>query len=331
MNIITIQQECKNKSLKKIQQARPMPKENEVLVEVAYAGVNRPDIAQRFGRYAPPTGASSILGLEVSGTITEVGSAVQRWQIGDWVCALTNGAGYAEYVAVPELQCLPVPEGMSLLQAASLPETLFTVWSNVFMLGGFQPGNSVLVHGACSGIGVIAIQLVNVMGGSVFATAGSASRCQAGESLGAKKVVDRSRDDFAAELSSLCPDGINIILDMVGGDYVNKHIRLAAVGGRIISIAGIGGFRSEVNLWPVMQKRLIITGSTLRSRSDTYKSEIANELLTTVWPLLESGQIKPVIDSQFAFEEAEVAHRRMQTGEHIGKIMLVVNDDLRAT
>ena len=328
MNIITIDPECKNKSLELVQSAPPEPSEHEVLIEVAYAGVNRPDIAQRYGHYKPPPGASPHMGLEVSGRIVGLGSAVCDWQIGDFVCALTNGGGYADYTVAPAKQCLPIPKGLSLLQAASLPETYFTVWSNVFMAGGFQRGDKVLVHGACSGIGVAAIQLITELGGEVYTTAGSPSRCEFAEALGAVSAIDRSRFDFAQELETHCPEGIDITLDIVGGEYLNKHVKLAAPEGRIISIAGIGGFSAEVNLWSVMQKRLTITGSTLRPRTELFKASVAQVLKKEVWPLFETQGLKAVIDSQYPLEQVEQAHQRMQSGEHIGKIMLVVNAEL---
>jgi NADPH2:quinone reductase len=309
--------------LKSAQRESPQVGDNEVLIQVAAAGVNRPDIMQRYGLYAPPPGASDIPGLEVAGTIIAVGSAVAQWQVGDLVCALSNGGGYAELVSVPAGQCLPVPAGLSLLQAAALPETFFTVWTNVFDRGGLQAGETFLVHGGSSGIGVAAIQMAVARGARVFATAGSEAKCQACLDLGAELAINYKDQDFVEVLKAATEGrGVDVILDMVGGEYVNRNLKLAAVDGRIVNIAFQTGFQAEVNFVPLLMKRLTLTGSTLRPQSDEAKAAIAQALRKHIWPLIESGQIQPVIHQSFPLQQASAAHTLLESSQHIGKIML---------
>ncbi|WP_237058905.1 NAD(P)H-quinone oxidoreductase [Microbulbifer sediminum] len=305
------------------QGARPEPGEGEVLIRVAAAGVNRPDVAQRQGLYPPPPGASPVLGLEVAGEVVAVGSGVSRWQPGDRVCALTNGGGYAEFTVAPAGQCLPVPEPLSMTEAAALPETCFTVWSNVFDRGRLQPGEVFLVHGGSSGIGTTAIQLASSLGARVFATAGSAEKCTACEELGAERCINYREEDFVEVVRELTGGyGADVILDMVGGDYVNRNIRLAAADGRIVNIAFLQGAEVRVNLWPVASKRLVLTGSTLRPRSAETKAAIARNLEETVWPLIHKGRMRPLVAATFSLEDAPRAHRLMESSTHIGKIVL---------
>lgn len=325
MNLVTLQEAGDAGVLKLDRGAIPKPGLDEVLIRVAAAGVNRPDILQRQGLYPPPDGASPILGLEVAGEVVAVGAAVQHWAPGDRVCALCNGGGYAEYVTVPAGQCLPIPRGLSLVEAASLPETFFTVWSNVFERGRLQAGERFLVHGGTSGIGVTAIQLAAAMGATVFATAGSAEKCQACLALGASHALNYRDTDFVDAVNTLTEGaGIDVILDMVGGDYIARNIRAAAVDGRIVNIAFLNGAKAEVNFMPVMLKRLTLTGSTLRPRDSDFKAAIAAQLLQHAWPLLAEGRIKPVIDSQFPLAAVADAHRRMESQQHIGKIVLTL-------
>lgn len=305
----------------------PRARPGEVLIRVAAAGVNRPDIVQRQGRYPAPPGASPIPGLEVAGTIGAVGEGVGQWQLGDRVCALTNGGGYAEAVAVPAGQCLPLPAGLSPLQAAALPETCFTVWSNVFARGALCAGESLLVHGGSSGIGTTAIQMAAALGARVFATAGSEAKCRACTDLGAQLAVDYRREDFVEKLRQATDGkGVDLILDMVGGDYIARNIDIAAVDGRIVNIAFLQGAKVELNLLPVMLKRLTLTGSTLRPQSAAAKAAIAASLRAEIWPLIEQGKIKPVIAADYALADAAEAHRLMESSEHIGKIVLRVGD-----
>jgi NADPH2:quinone reductase len=302
----------------------PVPGPTEVLIKVAAAGVNRPDVAQRKGQYPPPPGASvDIPGLEVSGTVVEVGSEVKRWKHGDHVCALLTGGGYAQYCVAPEGQCLPVPNNMLLLEAASLPETFYTVWSNVFDLGRFKPGDQVLVHGGSSGIGVAAIQMVKAMGGTVYVTAGSEEKCTFCEHLGATKAFNYNTTNFkTAILEATGNRGVDLILDMVGGDYTADNIALLATEGRLVLINTMRGRNTEIDLLPIMHKRLTITGSTLRPRDVAFKSEIAHNLEKHIWPLLNSGKIKPVIHEVFQAAHAAKAHQLMEESNHMGKIML---------
>ncbi|WP_370313729.1 NAD(P)H-quinone oxidoreductase [Sagittula sp.] len=300
----------------------PEPKAGQVVLKVAYAGVNRPDALQRAGSYAPPPGASDLPGLEASGEVVAVGAGVDWPAVGDKVCALLPGGGYAEYVATPAAHCLPVPEGMGMKEAACLPETFYTVWSNVFMRGGLQAGERFLIHGGSSGIGTTAIQLAKHFGARVFATAGSAEKCAACEALGAERAINYRDEDFVKVMKD--EGGANLILDMVGGDYIPRNVKTLAEDGRLVQIAFLQGPQVELNFAMVMVKRLTITGSTLRPQSDLAKARIADELKAKVWPLLDAGKIAPVMDSEFALDDAAQAHARMESSGHIGKIVLKV-------
>jgi NADPH2:quinone reductase len=305
---------------------RPIPKPaaDEVLIRVAAAGVNRPDVFQRRGRYAPPPGASDIPGLEVSGVIDTLGSLVTGWRVGDEVCALVAGGGYAEYCVAPAPQCLPVPRGMTVVTAGAIPETFFTVWTNVFQRGRLQRGESILIHGGSSGIGTTAIQLARTMGARVFATAGSAEKCAACERLGAERCIDYREGDFVAAVRALTGGhGVDVILDMVGGDYFARNIEVLAVEGRLVEIATLHGVKAEVNLQTIMGRRLTVTGSTLRPRPVAEKGAIAAELRQRVWPLLESGAVTPIVHATFPLRDAAKAHRVMESSAHIGKLLLV--------
>ena len=303
---------------------RPMPTagHGQVVLKVAYAGVNRPDALQRAGMYAPPPTASDLPGLEASGTIVAIGDGVAGLSIGDQVCALLPGGGYAEYVMTPAAHCLSVPEGLSLKEAACLPETFFTVWSNVFTRGGLKAGERFLVHGGSSGIGTTAIQLANAFGARVFATAGSAEKCAACVALGAEKAINYKEEDFVEVMKA--EGGADLILDMVGGDYIPRNVKVLANDGRLVQIAFLQGPVVELNFAMMMMKRLTITGSTLRPQSDLAKARIAQDLREVVWPLIASGKIKPVMDSNFDFSEAADAHARMESSGHIGKIVMTV-------
>lgn len=299
----------------------PAPGAGQILIRVAYAGVNRPDVLQRQGGYAPPPGASELPGLECSGHVAAVGPGVTRWAVGDAVCALLPGGGYAEYVLTPADHALPVPEGLSLAEAACLPETCFTVWSNVVMRGGLQAGERFLVHGGSSGIGTTAIQIAAALGARVWATAGSDEKCAACERLGATAINYRTQD-FVEILRA--EGGAELILDMVAGDYVARNLKALADEGRLVFIAFLGGPKATLNLAPVMTRRLTITGSTLRPQSDLAKARIADELRTHVWPLVAAGKLRPVMDAEFPLAEAAAAHAHMEAGDHIGKIVLRV-------
>ncbi|MEX0277984.1 MAG: NAD(P)H-quinone oxidoreductase [Ruegeria sp.] len=302
----------------------PEPGHGQVVIKVAYAGVNRPDALQRAGAYDPPPGASDLPGLEASGEIVAVGAGVDGHALGDQVCALLPGGGYAEYVATPAAHCLPVPSGMSLKEAACLPETFFTVWSNVFSRGGLKAGERFLVHGGSSGIGTTAIQLAHAFGARVFATAGSDDKCAACVELGAEKAINYKQEDFVAALRA--EGGANLILDMVGGDYIPRNIKALADDGRLVQIAFLRGPVVEMNFALMMVKRLTLTGSTLRPQSDLAKAKIAQDLREAVWPLLEAGKVAPVMDSEFELAAAASAHARMESSGHIGKIVLKVSD-----
>ena len=308
--------------LQPVLRPRPEPAHGQVVIEVAYAGVNRPDALQRAGLYNPPPGASDLPGLEASGTVVAVGSGVSGWAVGDLVCALLPGGGYAEYVATPAAHCLPVPEGMSLKQAACLPETYFTVWSNVFTRGGLTGGERFLVHGGSSGIGTTAIQLAHHFGARVFATAGTEEKCQACRKLGADIAINYNAADFVDIVKA--EGGANLILDMVGGSYIQRNLKSLADDGRLVQIAFLEGPKVDLNLVQVMTRRLTITGSTLRPQNDLAKAAIARNLREAVWPLLAAGRVEPVIDSEFMLDEATFAHARMESGGHIGKIVLNV-------
>ena len=305
---------------------RPLPalSASEVLIKVFAAGVNRPDVLQRSGAYPPPAGASDLPGLEVSGQIVLCGADVPN-RLGEQVLALTPGGGYAEYVRVEAAHALPVPKGLSMIEAAAVAETFFTVWTNVFQRGGLQSGETFLVHGGTSGIGTTAIQLAKAFGARVITTVGSAAKADAAVKLGADLAINYRTHDFAAEVKSFTGGhGANVILDMVGGDYVQRNYDAAAIEGRIVQISFLNGAKVSLNLTPLMVKRLHHTGSTLRPRSNADKAAIGQDLLARVWPLLEKGQCKPLIDSTFALRDAAKAHARMESSEHIGKIVLVV-------
>ncbi len=306
---------------------RPMPvlKAGEVLIRVLAAGVNRPDVLQRTGNYPVPPGASDIPGLEVAGEIVDGDLADSGFAKGDLVCALVQGGGYAEYCAAPVAQCLPVPQGWSALEAASLPETFFTVYSNLFERAKLADGETLLVQGGSSGIGVTAIQMATALGHRVFATAGTDDKCRACESLGAERGINYRNEDFVEVVKSLTGGkGANVILDMVAGSYVNREIQCLADDGRLVIIALLGGAKGEVNFGEIMRRRLTVTGSTLRPRPVAFKQDIANKLRARIWPLLESRRIRPVIHSVFALDQAAEAHALMETSTHVGKIMLQV-------
>lgn len=303
----------------------PTPKSDQVIIQVAYAGVNRPDALQRAGLYNPPAGASELPGLEASGVVVSVGKNVSTPAVGDRVCALLPGGGYAQYVATPAAHCLPIPNGMSMKQAACLPETFFTVWSNVFMRGALTAGERILIHGGSSGIGTTAIQLAHVFGARVFVTAGSDEKCQACLDLGAEHAINYKDTDFVDAMRA--KGGAHLILDMVGGSYIPRNINALADDGRLVQIAFLQGPKAEVNFAQLMTRRLTFTGSTLRPQSDLAKSKIAEELRDQVWPLLSTGKIAPVMDSTFELAEASDAHARMESSAHIGKIVLAVKPD----
>jgi NADPH2:quinone reductase len=303
----------------------PAPRKGEILVKVAAAGVNRPDVVQRQGFYAPPPGAPDIPGLEISGEVVALGEGVSRWALGDKVCALVAGGGYAEYCLADEGSVLPVPAGLSMREAAALPETFFTVWTNVFDLAGLKAGETFLVHGGSSGIGTTAIQLAKAYGATVFATAGSAEKCEVCRSLGADLAIDYKTQDFVAEVKTATGGkGANVILDMVGGSYIARNYEVAAPRGRIVQIAFMEGSKVQIDFMRLMLKRLSHMGSTLRSRPGAEKAAIAASLKEHVWPLIEAGKVKPVMDSSFPLVDAAKAHARMETSAHVGKIMLDV-------
>lgn len=309
-----------DKPLTLVQDDVPRPGPNEVLIRVAAAGVNRPDLTQRAGQYPPPPGASQILGLEAAGEIVEVGAGVSRWHVGDQVTALLAGGGYAEFVTAHEGALLPIPKGLSLIEAAALPETVMTVWANVFETAALQPGETLLVHGGASGIGTTAIQMAKAHGARVLVTAGDDAKCKACEKLGADRAINYRTEDFETVARDL--GGADVVLDMVGGPYVQKNLNLLNDRGRCVLIAFLQGPQAEVNLIRLMLKRLTLTGSTLRSRSVEEKARIAHEVERVVWPWVEAGRVKPLIDSTFSLNEAEAAHARLQAGAHIGKIVL---------
>jgi NADPH2:quinone reductase len=302
----------------------PKPTAGEALVQVAAAGVNRPDVLQRKGGYPPPPGAPLTPGLEIAGKIAALSPGTSRFAVGDEVTALVPGGGYAEYCVVAEANAMPVPKGLSLVEAGALPETFMTVWTNVFERGGLKPGESFLVHGGSSGIGTTAIMLANAFKSRVFATAGSSEKCRACERLGAERAINYRNEDFVSEIAALTEGrGVDVILDMVGGDYIARNIAAAARDGRIISIAFLKGSRAEVDFLPVMLKRLTLSGSTLRPRTVAEKASICRALEDKVWPLIAKGEIRPQIYKTFALEDASRAHALMESSEHIGKIVLV--------
>ncbi len=303
----------------------PAPAKGEVLIKVAAAGVNRPDVVQRLGHYAPPEGVTDIPGLEVSGTVAALGDGVTDWTVGDALCALVAGGGYGEYVTAPVEQCLPVPKGLSMVEAAALPETFFTVWTNVFDRGRLQPGETFMVHGGTSGIGTTAIQLAHQMGAKVIATAGSEDKCQACRDLGADLAINYRDQDFVEAAKEFTGGkGADVILDMVGGDYLPRNLKALNRDGRLVNIAFMQGAKIEVNFMPLMLKRQTITGSTLRAQSVAAKGAIANSVKTTVWPLIEAGKVKPVIYKTFSLDQAKEAHELMESNKHIGKIVFQV-------
>jgi NADPH2:quinone reductase len=315
--------------LRLVERPDPVPGPGEVAIAVAAAGVNRPDVLQRLGKYAPPPGASDLPGLEVAGRIAAIGppigGAVSRWSVGDAVCALAAGGGYAERCVVPAEQCLPVPVGYSMVEAAALPETFMTVWTNVFERGRLMRGETLLVHGGSSGIGTTAIQLGRAFGATVFATAGSLEKCAACRDLGAAVALNYREDDWVAELKAATGGrGVDVILDMVGGDYVAKNLDLLAVEGRLVQIAFLKSSTTTIDLMQVMRRRLTITGSTLRPRTPAEKGAIARALEQHVWPLLAAREIVPVIHTTFPLADAAAAHRLMESSAHVGKIVLTV-------
>lgn len=300
----------------------PEPAHGQIVIKVAWAGVNRPDALQRAGAYAPPPTASDLPGLEASGEVVAVGSGVSEWSVGDQVCGLLPGGGYAEYVATPAAHCLPIPKGLSLKEAACLPETYFTVFSNVFTRGGLKAGKRFLIHGGSSGIGTTAIQLAHVFGARVFVTAGSEDKCQACLALGAERAINYRNEDFVDVIRA--EGGADLILDMVGGEYIPRNIKALADDGRLVQIAFLQGPKVEVNFAQLMTRRLTMTGSTLRPQSDLAKAKIAQDLKEAVWPLLDAGRVRPIMDSVFNLEDASAAHARMESSSHIGKIVLEV-------
>lgn len=312
-----------------IEDEAPSPAAGQVLIEVHYAGVNRPDVLQRSGSYPPPAGASPHLGLEVSGTVAAVGEGVTTWKVGDKVCALTPGGGYAEFCVADARHCLPVPAGLSMLQAAALPETYFTVWANVFDRAGLAAGESLLVHGGSSGIGLTAIQLGKAFGATVFTTAGSEDKLEACRRAGARHAINYRSEDFVEVVArETAGRGVDVILDMVGASYVKRNLKCLALEGRLVQIAFLEGSRFEFDATPIMLRRLTLTGSTLRARSNEQKAEIARSLQAKVWPLLEKGECLPVIHAVFPLDQVQAAHELMESSRHIGKIMLAVKGDM---
>lgn len=308
--------------LKPTERPVPVPGSNEVIIQVEAAGVNRPDVLQRMGLYPPPPGATDIPGLEAAGTIAAVGKAVTDWSVGDRVCALLSGGGYAQYASVDAGSCLPVPSGLSMEEAASLPETYFTVWANVFDDANLKPNETLLVHGGTSGIGVTAIKLATAIGAKVIATAGSAEKCAVAKKLGAYAAYEYNDDKWEEEIVK--SGGADVVLDMTGGDFVARNLECLNTGGRHVSIAFLRGITAEINVMTIMRKRLRLTGSTMKARSPEEKARLAKSIRQTVWPLIESGKISPVIDRIFPLNEAAKAHTHMESGDHIGKIVLKV-------
>ena len=304
---------------------RPSPGSGEVLIKVGAAGVNRPDVFQRRGRYPPPPGASDIPGLEIAGTIEALGADVRDWRVGDPVCALVAGGGYAEYCTAPAPQCLPVPRGLDVAAAAAIPETFFTVWTNVFERGRLQAGESILVHGGSSGIGTTAIQIARARGARVFATARTAEKCAACERLGAERCINYREADFVDVVNKLTGGrGVDVVLDMVGAEYFPRNLDVLAVEGRLVEIATLRGVKAELNIQTIMHRRLTVTGSTLRARPVAEKGAIARAVREHVWPLVESGAVKPIVFKTFPLRDAASAHRLMEFGDHIGKIVLTI-------
>jgi NADPH2:quinone reductase len=327
MSVVEIAQPGGPEVLRPGRRPPPAPRAGEVLIRVEAAGVNRPDVLQRQGLYPLPPGVSDLPGLEVAGTVAALGEGVTGWRVGDAVCALTPGGGYAGYCTTPAGQCLPVPHGLSMIEAASLPETCFTVWINVFDRAGLAPGETLLVQGGSSGIGVTAIQMARAFGHRVFATAGTRDKCRACEVLGAERGIDYREEDFVAVVKELTGGkGVDVILDMVGGDYVPRELKCLAADGRLSLIAFLGGSKTILDMSDILYRRLTITGSTLRPRSVEYKTAVADALRQHVWPKIEAGTIKPVIHSVFPLEQAAEAHRLMESSTHVGKIVLTIGD-----
>ena len=325
MKAIEIKQPGGPEVLVPAERPKPAPKANEILIKVAAAGVNRPDILQRMGNYAVPPDASDLPGLEVAGEVVSLGSTVKNFRLGDRVCALVHGGGYAEFCVAPEVQALPVPKGWSLVEAASLPETFFTVWANVYDRGRLAAGESLLVQGGSSGIGVATIQMAAATGNRVFATAGSDEKVAACLRLGAAGAFNYKTQDFEKEiLKATAGKGVNVILDMVGGDYVPKELKCIADDGRLVFIAFLRGAKTELSIDAVMRRRLTLTGSTLRPRTVEFKGAVAKSLREKIWPLIEAGRIKPQIYKTFALENAADAHRLMESSQHIGKLVLTL-------
>ncbi len=325
MRAIEIKEAGGPEMLVMVERPTPEPGANEVLVHVAAAGVNRPDVLQRKGMYPPPPGASDLPGLEVSGTIARVGPGVTTWRQGDQVCGLVSGGGYAEYCIVPAPQCLPLPRGVDLVHAAAIPETTFTVWTNVFERGRLAAGESILIHGGSSGIGTTAIQLAKARGAQVFATAGSADKCRACEQLGAERAFNYRDTDFVAAVKEATNGrGVDVILDMVGGDYLQRNVEALAIEGRLVMIGRQRGMKSELDIMPILRKRLTLTGSTLRTRSVAEKGALAAAVHEHVWPLFAAGRVRVIVHQTFPLAQASDAHRLMEESSHIGKLVLLV-------
>lgn len=325
MTCIEIAEPGGPEALRPTTRPRPVAGPGEVLVKVAAAGVNRPDVVQRQGNYKPPPGATDIPGLEIAGTVAALGEGVADWKIGDPVCALVVGGGYAEYCPAPAVQCLPIPKGLSPIEGGALPETFFTVWTNLFDRGRLQPGETLLIHGGSSGIGTTAIQVATAFGAKVVTTAGSAEKCAACVKLGAAKAINYREQDFVEAVKDFTGGkGADVIVDMVGGDYIEKNLRALAVEGRLVSIGFQKGAKAEINFMPMMLKRQTITGSTLRIQSIESKGRIARSLRDKVWPLIEQGRIRPIVHATFPLAQAADAHRLMESSAHIGKIVLAV-------
>ena len=325
MNCIEIPEPGGPEALKTTTRPVPTPAPSEVLIRVEVAGINRPDCIQRQGNYAPPSGTTDIPGLEVSGEIVAVGVETKNWSVGDKVAALLAGGGYAEYAVAPFQQCLPIPDGLSMIEAAALPETFFTVWTNVLERGALKKGETLMIHGGSSGIGTTAIQIASQMGARVITTTGSADKCQACADLGAERTVNYREEDFVEAAREFGGGkGVDVILDMVGGDYIAKNIKSLAPDGRLVQIAFLQGSKADINFMSVMLKRLTLTGSTLRPQSIERKGEIAAALIENVWPLISSGKIKPVIYKTFALNQVAEGHALMESSQHIGKIMLKI-------
>jgi putative PIG3 family NAD(P)H quinone oxidoreductase len=328
MRVIAVDQPGGPEAMQIAQAPVPAPRDGEILIEVAYAGVNRPDVIQRQGHYPPPPDASPVLGLEVAGKVAALGAGVMQWKIGDAVCALTPGGGYAGYCTTPAAWALPVPDGLSLAEAASLPENYYTVWHNVFERGHLAAGETFLVHGGSSGIGLTAIQLAKAFGATVFTTVGNAEKADFCRRMGADHVINYREQDFLAEVQSITgKKGVNLILDMVGGDYIERNLRALATEGRLVIIAFLQGSKVTADWRFIMLKRLTVTGSTMRASPSTRKAEIARSLRERVWPLFAQGKLKPVVTRVFPLDQAPAAHALMESSAHIGKIMLEVTGE----